>query len=425
MMRANTELTAKLLRTLLTLALAGTSGVAAQEAACPAPRDVRAGALEAYTWNRLDGIYRQISAENYDEAFADLQRLLGRAERDPYLRAIIFQALAHVEWSRDHAGAALEYTQSAIELDALPDAVQYALMFQAAQLQYGRQHYDQASRLLDAWFCAVPTDSVPPPAFALRASLYLQEADYVDALEAIDEAIRLEDDPPASWYQLKLAAQYELEQYSRATGTLETMIAKWPGEKNFWVQLSQILYRLKHAERALAVLALAQLNGLLDTQADIQYLSSLYQEAEDPYRAAEVLENGVRTGIVEASPYYWTRIAETWLDASETERALAAYREAATLSSDGAADLRRGFILVDQERWTEALNALDLALDKGGLDARGTGDGYLLRGIARFELGDFDAAEADWATAERYDGVNQDARQWIDHLRTVRRRGVS
>jgi len=298
-------------------------------------------------------------------------------------------------------------------------------MFQAAQLQYGRRHYEQASRLLDAWFCAEPPDGIPSPAFALRASLYLQEADYVDALEAIDEAIRLDDDPPESWYQLKVAAQYELEQYSGATETLEAMIAKWPGEKNYWVQLSQLLYRLRNVERSLAVLALAHLNGLLDTQADIQYLSSLYQEALDPYRAAEVLENGVRSGIVESSPYHWTRIAETWFAASETERALAAYREAAALSSDGRADLRRGFILVDLERWAEALEALDLALAKGGLDARGTGDGYLLRGIARFELGDFDAAETDWTTAERYDGVDRDARLWIDHLRTLRRRGVS
>jgi tetratricopeptide (TPR) repeat protein len=383
-----------------------------------------AGSLEAYTWNRLDAIYREISAENYDAAYADLQKLLDRSGSDPYLQAIVYQALAYIEGLSDDPGAALEFLQSAIELDALPDAAHYALVFQAAQLQYGRQHYDEASRLLDAWFCASPGD-VPATAYALRASLYLQEPDYAGALEAVNEAIRLEHDPPGSWYRLKVAALYELERYPEAAETLEAMIARWPGEKEFWVQLSQIQYRLKNTDRSLAVAALAYRNGLLDRQGDILYLSGLYREAGNPYRSAEVLEAGVRAGIVESSPYHWTRIAETWLEANETGRSLSAWREAAALSPDGSADLRRGFILVDQERWTAALEALDLALEKGGLDAGGTGNGYLLRGISRFELGDYDAAEADWSEAEHYDGVDQAARQWMDHLRTVRRRAVS
>ena len=43
-----------------------------------------------------------------------------------------------------------------------------------------------------------------------------------------------------------------------------------------------------------------------------------------PYRAAEVLEQGIRDGIVEPTKAHWTMVAETWYSAEEMEKALAA-----------------------------------------------------------------------------------------------------
>ena len=53
-----------------------------------------------------------------------------------------------------------------------------------------------------------------------------------------DRAIEMEPDPKENWYQLKLAAHFELEQYREAAATLETMITRWPDKKSYWTQLS-------------------------------------------------------------------------------------------------------------------------------------------------------------------------------------------
>jgi len=397
----------------------------AQKAQCGVNRDVGARALDELSWKQLNSIYEEVSEEHFDDAYSDLQKMLKRAGRDAYLRAIINQALAQVEWARKNYQAALEYFEKVVELNSLPDPAHFALMYQIAQLYFMQDRYDEALETLDLWFCKSPEEKITPAAYVLQASIHARKEDYAEVLQAIDKAIALDENPGESWFQLKLAAHYELEQYPQTAETLEVMIERWPDRKMYWTRLSQVYYKLKQDQRALAVLALAYRKGLLDKQDDILYLSSLYSNSEVPFKAAEVLEKGIRDGKVESSNYHWTVVADSWYAAEELEKSLDAYTEAGKAASDGTIDLRRGFILVDLERWPAALESLDLALQKGGLDDRKTGEAYLLRGMAQFNLGNFASASADWGKAGRYDKTREAARQWMNHLREERRRGAS
>jgi len=388
----------------------------AESGQCGITRKAVAPALDQLTWNRLNSAYEKISEENYTEAFDQLLEMLERAGRDPYLQAIVNQALAHVEWSRNNYESSLVLFEKALALDALPDPAHFALFYQVAQLYYMQGRYPEATERLDLWFCVAPPESITAAAYVLRAALFVQREDYAGALKAIEAAISQDSRPSESWYQLKLAAQLELEHYAQAADTLEAMITHWPDRKTYWVQLSQINHRLKKEEESLAVLALAYRNNLLEEQADLLYLSSLYSNAAIPYKAAEVLEKGIRDGVVEPSRRHWTLVAESWYAADEMERSLAAFEEAGKTARMGDVDLRRGFILVDLERWPAAVESLDRALEKGGLDELKTGEAYLLRGMAQFNLGNLDDARADWSAAGRYEKTRDAARQWMNQL---------
>jgi tetratricopeptide (TPR) repeat protein len=330
-----------------------------------------------------------------------------------------------VEWARENFDAALEHFEQAVDLNVLPDAQHFGLMYQIAQLYFMQGRYAEALDRLELWFCKAPPGDVTAHAHVLSASIHAQMGNHGAVLKAIDIAIAMEADPRESWYQLKLAAHYELRQYRPAAGTLEVMIDRWPEKKTYWRQLSQIHVTLENEDRALAVMALAYRNGLLDEASDITYLSSLYSHHDIPYKAAQVLEAGIRDGVVEADSQHWTRVADGWYAADEVEKALAAYAEAGKLADDGNLDLRRGYLLVDLERWPEADEALGRALAKGGLNEQKTGEALLLRGMTRFALGRHDAAAEDWARAGTYERTRDSARQWMNYLREERRRNSS
>ena len=392
---------------------------------CAPKRQVGAVGLDEQTWNRLNAIHEDVDAERFNRAHGELRHMLDRAGSDRYLQAVLNQALGQVEWARAHYDSALGYIESAVELDALPDQAHFALMLQLAQLYYMQGRLDDALQRLDLWFCAVSGEQVTAAAHVLKAYIHLQQGHFPSALAAIDSAIAMDGSPQESWYQVKLAAHYELEQYPQAARTLEQLIERWPDNRLYWVQLSQVHYRLGHDERALSVLALAYRRGLLDQQADLTFLSGLYRQSGIPFKAAEVLEQGIRDGIVAPEERHWALVAEAWYAAKELERSLAAYTEVGKVAADGLIDLRRGYILVDLERWPAALEALDRAFEKGGLDDRQLGEAHLLRGLARFKLGDFDGAGSDWGRAGRYERSSEAAAQWIDYLRVERERRAS
>jgi tetratricopeptide (TPR) repeat protein len=395
---------------------------AQQAAQCGQKREVGAQALDEATYKQLNEVYENVGEENYNEAYNDLRKMLDRAGKDVYLQAILYQALAQVEWSRNNFDPALEYFEKAVQLNALPDQAHFALMYQIAQLYYMKERYDDALNRLDLWFCTAPKEKITSAAYVLKASINANKKDFASALKAIEQAISMDKDPKENWYQLKLASHYELEQFPQAAETLELLISKWPEKKTYWTQLTQIYYKLKQEDKALSVLALAYRKNMLDNQGDIIFLSSLYSNANVPFKAAEVMQKGITDGIVEASDRNWTLVADTWYAAEEMENALAAYEKAGIAARTGEIDLRRGYILVDMERWEPAKEALSEAITKGGLDERKTGEAYLLRGMSEFNLGNFDSASADWGKATKYPKAREAALQWMNHLEEERRR---
>ncbi|MBT8076172.1 MAG: tetratricopeptide repeat protein [Gammaproteobacteria bacterium] len=393
----------------------------AQASECNVKRKVKNEALDEATWKRLNDVYENVSDEEYDLAYDKLVKMNTRA-RSNYEKAVMAQALAQVEWARANYDAALTNFELAVELDALPDLQHFSLMYQIAQLYYLKDRYDEALDKLALWMCKVAPEKIDAPVYVLQASLYAQKEDWEQVVPSIDKAISMSEEPKESWYQMKLAAHFELEQFPKAAQTLETIIEKWPDKKTYWIQLSQIYYKLKMNDEALSVLALSYRRDMLDKETDIMYLSNLYSNSNVPYKAAKVLQKGIEDGIVEANKKNWTIVADNWFSAEEMEFALAAYEKAGEASADGEIDLRRAFILVDMERWSEAAAAVNSALDKGGFNDKKTGDAYVLQGMSEFNLGNYEKASTAWGRASKYPKAKKSAQQWLNHMREERAR---
>lgn len=390
--------------------------VQAQASECGKKRNKMQGTLDEATWKRLNAAYEDVAEEKYDEAFDKLQNMIPRMVND-YQKAVLNQATAQVEWARGNYDEALTGFETAVELDALPDHAHFGLMYQIAQLYYMKDRFDEALDKLALWMCKVPREKITDVAYVLQASLYAQKKDWKNVIVAIETAISMSEEPKESWYQMKLAAHFELEQFPKAAQTLEILIQKWPDKKTYWVQLSQIYYKLKMSDEALSVMALAHRRDMLDKETDLMYLSNLYSNAEVPFKAARVLQDGIDDAIVKGNKKNWTIVADSWYAAQELENALAAYEKAGQASDDGEIDLRRAYILVDMERWEDALDAVNSAIEKGGFSDNKTGDAYVILGMSEFNLGNYDNASAAWKRAVKYPKVKKSAQQWLNHMR--------
>ena len=390
-------------------------GALAQEN-CNIERDIKvAGFKNETTYNRLQKVYDDISEENWAKAGQELNNLLNRS-KEPYELAVIHQALAQVEWAQERFDASLRNFEKAVELNSLPNSTHFSLMYQIAQLYYTNERYDEALDRLDKWLCQAPEDKIDSNVFVLQASIYAQKQDYRRALTSIDKAIGMSDSPKEQWYQLKLAMQFELERYPQAAETLEIMITNWPDNKTYWKQLTSIYLKLKQDSKALATMALVYRRGMLETEAEWKQLVTLYQTEDIPFKAGRVMEEGISKGVISGTAKNYEQLANVWYAAEELEKSLEAYERAGSASNNGEIDLRRGYILVDMERWQDAKAALTDAINKGGLSESERADAWLLKGMAGVELGQYGQAQQDLNRAMQFGKTRQAAQQYLNYM---------
>ncbi|MCF6288157.1 MAG: tetratricopeptide repeat protein [Proteobacteria bacterium] len=358
--------------------------------------------------------YQEMMADSkYAEARAGLTALAAK-KLNGFETANVYQYLGYIDAAEGKYVAAVSGFQKAIDSDALPNQAHFNMMLQIAQMLLGDGKHQQGLAALQKYYKV--TDAIKDTTFAMEANAYAQMNQYRKAIPILKKAIDLADKPKEQWQYLLYSLHMELSQFSQAAKVLEALIAINPNKKDYWKRLSAVYFNLKKDDKSLATLVVAEKNSLLTNEKDILQLSKMYALLEVPYKAAQVLEQGLKSGVIKPAFKRWENLGKLWYSAAEMDKALFAYDKASELASDGKIDFQRAHIYFGREDWSKASNALRAAIEKGGLTDKKVGTGYLLIGMAESEQGNTNAAIQALKRALKYTSVKKHAIQWLDHI---------
>lgn len=376
-------------------------------------REVSPGTMSEQLYRRLETVHDLISEEKYGEAEERARDLVGRA-RSEYEEAVAVQTYGHILAAQEKYPQAIRQFQRAIELNALPNPTHFGMMYNVAQLLISTEEYEDGLRWLNRYFDQVPEKNIDLNAYVLAASANAELNNHRTAIDYIEIALERSEKPKESWYQLLLAMHLELKDYATAAKVLERVIKLWPEKKQYWTQLSSIYLQLNQDKKALSVLELARTRDLLEKESEWKQLVQLYLFLEIPFKGAKAMQEGMERGIVEQDKDNLELLGNAWYSARELDRAIDAFERAGRLAVNGKIDMRRAYMLIDKEDWSEARNALNEALEKGGID--NPGNAYVLLGMSNYELGNVDAAKSAFRQAMNYDDSRSAASQWLRHM---------
>jgi len=362
-----------------------------------------------------------IADEKYDEARSGLNAMLERLnDRDAYVKGIVYQLLGHLESTAGKYQNAAKYFKQSIDTDALPNSTHFNMMLQRAQLLMIGGNHRAGLAALDEYFNVV--DEIPDSAFAIKANAHAQLEEFREVKNAIKQAISLADKPKENWYQLLLAAHSELSEYREMADVLKILIAMSPEKKTYYMQLSSVFFTLKEDKNALAALVLAYENGVLDKEPDYMQLFKMYSFNDIPYKAGQVLQEALEQSHVESNFDHWKQLGQTWYNARELDKALSAYDKASEFAKDGEIDITRAYLYVDMENWPKAIESIQSALQKGGLDDNKTGNAWLMLGMSQASLKNYSQARSAFNKASNYKKSRNNAQQWLNHLESLEKR---
>lgn len=348
------------------------------------------------------------------EARAGLSALAEKKRLNNYERASVHQFLGFVDSGEDKFVAAGKNFQVAIDMDSLHNVAHFGVMMQKAQIVAASGDYEKAIRALKAYYAV--TDKITDATFYFEAGVYAQMEKYKLAITALKKSIKLSSKPIEVRHYLLFNLHMQLSEFRQAASALEVLIAINPNKRDYWIKLSEVYFTLQKDEKSLAALVVADKNGLLTEEKDRLKIFKMYAFLGSPYKAGEVLEKGLRSGVIKPNYKRWDDLGSVWYTAAEMDRSLSAYDEASKLATDGKIDFRRAYIYFGRDDWNGAKNALLSALEKGGLKEKKIGTANLLLGMAYSELNQSAQALNYLNAALKFKNTKKNAIQWINHI---------
>lgn len=370
-------------------------------------------ALREQVYSQLARAQQLVDAGDVDAGLRVLQEVERKqSSMNSYERAMLWNFYGYFNYGQDNVEKAIFYFNKLVEEEALPLALEQNTLFSLAQLSLGQENYDQVLQYLNRWEQLVPQDQ-QQKGWVLKAQTLYQQGNFPQALTAINQviqaAVKQAQKPEENWLILQRAVYYELDQMEQVAGVLEQLVKHY-NKPEYWVQLAGVYGQIGEHQKQLALMEVSYQLGYLSKESELLNLAQTYFFGDLPYQAGQVVAKGMAEGVIQPTLSNLQFLSQAWIAARETDKANEALIAAAKLSDNGELDAQRATLLLNNERYQEALSAARQALEKGQL--RQPGMMHLVIGMAELNLENFNAALQAFAAAKQFDEAQQLASQW-------------
>jgi tetratricopeptide (TPR) repeat protein len=338
-----------------------------------------------------------------------VEKVISNEHSGKYAQGFAHQLLAQIYYDQDKSAQAIVEYRKAVELDSLPNAAHFQVIYAIAQLQLQDEKYQDTLATLEQWQKLTGKETADE--LALRANAYYRLDQYQPAIDTMKKAISMSDKPNESWNQILMASYFQLNQYDQAAQVVQQQLDKEPTNKKLINQLATIYIQGDKQQKALDLMAKAKSQGLITTSDDYVQLAKLQAAAEKPKDAAATMKEGFAKGVVQASFDTYKLQGDVCTQSEDDACAIEGYSKASPMAKDGNIDYQLGYLLFYANKSKDAVDALNRAISKGSL--RQEGEAYLLRGDAENDLDQNSAALADWNKAASHPSTKTMAEQRI------------
>lgn len=391
----------------LTLMLAG-NAVAQQTSTLPS--------ASRSTFLKLTQVQELWEEERYDEAIAELEELVPKTEGKAYDFALTNQYLAHTNILAGRPERARPALERALSVTDLPLQTEADLRLFYGQILAGEEEFELAKESLEFWLANTTTPPQPSQIFYVAYANY-QTGDIARARPLIERAINDTPTPNDSWNRLYYQILFEQKDYDDAMVVLMEMLDRHVADGGYWRLLVNHHMQLEDGEAALAALAIAHLQGLLDKPADLRRLITMYGYVEIPEKSARLLEAYMQDETLPTDPETLRQLGDLWLLAREREKAKGVLQQAASVAPDGRTYQLLGGIFFEDEQWRDAHASFAQALELGGLEEPERVQ--LLAGISAFRAGMRDEARTALKEASKSADLRTQAEILLQQLDEV------
>jgi tetratricopeptide (TPR) repeat protein len=167
-------------------------------------------------------------------------------------------------------------------------------------------------------------------------------------------------------WALQRVIYYEKDDLKKVTSILKKLVTHYP-KWMYWKNLGGMYGSQEQDMNQLVSYEIVYLNDELTTESEVMSMAYMYLGADVPYRAANIIDKGMRDNIVDKNAKYLDLLGTAWLQAKHLPEALKAFESASKLADSGEIQYRIASIYLDLGQDKKAYKASVKAANKGGI----------------------------------------------------------
>jgi hypothetical protein len=383
----------------------------------------RVPSMSESVYKKLSEGQEAIDAKDYNLSIDVLRKMLERSKRyNGNEIGQVHSMLGYIYFLKeDYKSAVREYKLVVAQGDEVPEGLEQTTLYTLAQLTFVEGEYDDSLKFMELFISKANNPGPEPRIF--MGQVYYQMKDYPKAIGQMLAGINMARERgltvKENWWQLINFLYYEQENMPKVIETLEILVRDFP-KRDYWVRLAGMYGQENREDLQLNTLQVAYAGDFLEKETDLTNLAGLLMQEEIPYKAAKVLEQGLKDEIIESSSKNLRSLGQAWQLAQEVEKAIPVLQSAAKLSDDGKIFDQLSYVFLEADRYEDCVSSANSALDKGGV--RKKQSTYFVRGLCLYNQDKLNEARGSFVSCRNEARKEEDETntrtclQWITFI---------
>lgn len=333
---------------------------------------------------KLNQSYELQAEDKVQEAIDVLEAVKAK---DKFDIASIQYYLGKYYWRLDKEELAIKAFKKAIKLNQLSYEKHGELVRFFGQYSRQKEKYEDAIKYFKRYL-DFSHDEDPKVILSIAHSYY-QLKKFDEVISPARKSISLFEETKIDPYLLIMGSYSEREMHKEVVGVLEEVVKLFPTKAKWWAKLGSMYAFTEDYARGVSTLEVAYNKGYLTKKGHIKTLAQLYVHFDVPFKAANLLEKEMGTGLLEKDKDMLKQVASLYLNSREFDKAAKFFGKAARVGQDSKLYQYQGTSYMAIEDFSNAVIAFEEALS---LDNKKKGYVYLSLAESQFYLENWQAA---------------------------------
>lgn len=276
--------------------------------------------LSKNAYKKLQKAQTLVEKKELNKAIQILEPLLELSKNNGYQKSFVLQEFANIYIEKQNYKKVATFYEEIISINKLPPEAILNMRFSLARIYLSLDKFKKSISI----FNALLKDGFKNKSLVYEnlALAHYYDKNYKKTIKYTKIVLKNKNKENELWYQILYSSYIELKDYKNSIKTMKILVKIKPKKENYWIQLASLYQTVKKDKKALGVLEMAHVKGILSKENNILFYINLLLQNEVYNKSAMIVQEYVKKGDIKFTKRTFEILLSSFVNAKEYKNAI-------------------------------------------------------------------------------------------------------